>query len=95
MKICNVTMKALTYILSKYSTYVYLDTVIGIELLNEPLGPVIDMERLKNLLLKPAYDYLRNKINSNQIIVIHDAFQPYHYWDGFLNDEKERIWRHN
>ncbi|CAI4801243.1 CCQ_1a_G0050360.mRNA.1.CDS.1 [Saccharomyces cerevisiae] len=84
----SATMKALTYILSKYSTDVYLDTVIGIELLNEPLGPVIDMERLKNLLLKPAYDYLRNKINSNQIIVIHDAFQPYHYWDGFLNDEK-------
>ncbi|CAI4051846.1 glucan 1,3-beta-glucosidase SKDI_15G3360 [Saccharomyces kudriavzevii IFO 1802] len=86
----SATMKALTYILSKYSTDAYSDTVIGIELLNEPLGPVFDMERLKNFFLKPAYDYLRNKIMSNQIIVIHDAFQPYNYWDGFLNDEKER-----
>ncbi|EJS41635.1 spr1p [Saccharomyces arboricola H-6] len=85
----SATMKALTYILSKYSTDVYSDTVIGIELLNEPLGPVFDMERLKNFLLKPAYDYLRNKIKSSQIIVIHDAFQPYNYWDNFLNDDQE------
>ncbi|CAI4064339.1 hypothetical protein N7582_002679 [Saccharomyces uvarum] len=85
----SATMKALTYILSKYSTDIYLDTVIGIELLNEPLGPVFDMERLKNLFLKPAYDYLRNKIMSKQIIVMHDAFQPYNYWDNFLNGDKE------
>ena len=80
----NITVSVLNYMLEKYSSDKYLDTVIGVELINEPLGPVLDMDQLKNSYLKPAYDYVRNNLNSDQILIIHDAFQPFNYWDDFL-----------
>ncbi|KAL3230064.1 hypothetical protein RNJ44_01427 [Nakaseomyces bracarensis] len=79
-----VTKQVLNYILKKYSQQEYLDTVIGVELINEPLGPVLDMEKMKEQYLKPAYEYLRSELQGLQDIIIHDAFQPYHYWDSFL-----------
>ncbi|QLL35007.1 hypothetical protein HG536_0H03830 [Torulaspora globosa] len=79
-----VTTKVVNYLLEKYSQDEYLDTVIGVELINEPLGPVLDMQKLKQNFYTPAYNYLRNTLQRNQIIVIHDAFQPFNYWDNFL-----------
>ena len=87
-----VTTNVLNYILKKeYSAEEYLDTVIGIELINEPLGPVLDMDKMKNDYLAPAYEYLRNNIKSDQVIIIHDAFQPYNYWDDFMT-ENDGYW---
>ncbi|CCF55912.1 hypothetical protein KAFR_0A04770 [Kazachstania africana CBS 2517] len=83
----NITSEVLEYILQKYSAESYADTIIGIELLNEPLGPSIDLDKLKNDYYIPAYDYLRNTLNSNQNIIIHDAFEAYNYWDDFLTLE--------
>ncbi|CCK70984.1 glucan 1,3-beta-glucosidase KNAG_0F03220 [Huiozyma naganishii CBS 8797] len=80
----NVTNSVLNYVLTKYSDEKYLDTVIGIELINEPLGEALDMDKMKNDYLLPAYNHVRNNLNSNQVIIIHDAFQPYNYWDDFL-----------
>lgn len=80
----KVTSEVLNYILNKYSQDEYLDTVIGIELINEPLGPVLDMDKMKNNYLLPAYEYLRTTLQRNQIVVIHDAFQAFNYWDDFL-----------
>lgn len=79
-----VTTDVLNILLEKYSTDEYKDTVIGIELLNEPLGPSIDMDKLKNEYLLPAYDYLRNNLKNDQIVIIHDAFEAFNYWDDFL-----------
>ncbi|EDO15870.1 hypothetical protein Kpol_1009p16 [Vanderwaltozyma polyspora DSM 70294] len=84
----SVTRKALNYIMSKYSQDEYLSTVIGIELLNEPLGPVIDMNKLKNNFLMPSYNYVRYELSTNQVIIIHDSFQAYHYWDNFMTVEQ-------
>lgn len=80
----QVTTNVLNTILERYSSTEFNDTVIGIELINEPLGPSIDMDKLKNDYLAPAYDYLRNHLNSDQVIIIHDAFEAYNYWDNFL-----------
>ena len=78
------TTAAIDYILEKYSGEDFLETVVGIELINEPLGPSIDMDKLKYNYMEPAYNYLRNNLKRNQIIIIHDAFQPFNYWDNFL-----------
>ena len=81
----KITLVTIKYILQKYSGPEYIDTVIGIELLNEPLGPSIDINKLKYQYLQPAYDFLRKELgNSDQIIVIHDAFMPNSEWDDFL-----------
>ncbi|KAG0659715.1 exo-1,3-beta-glucanase [Monosporozyma unispora] len=85
----QVTSQVLNTILEKYSQDQYKDTVIGIELVNEPLGPSIDMDKLKNDFLAPAYDYIRNHLNNDQVIIIHDAFQQYNYWDDFLTPAEE------
>ncbi|SCU99660.1 LANO_0F03026g1_1 [Lachancea nothofagi CBS 11611] len=79
----NVTKDVLKYMLDKYSQDQYLDTVVGIELINEPLGPVLDMNKLKEF-YQFGYDYLRNQLGRNQIVVIHDAFQAFNYWDSSL-----------
>ncbi|CEP63033.1 glucan 1,3-beta-glucosidase LALA0_S07e00892g [Lachancea lanzarotensis] len=86
-----VTTSVLQYLLQKYSQSEYLDTVIGIELINEPLGPVLDMDGLKQY-YESAYNYLRNELGSDQIVVIHDAFQPYHYWDSTLTLSDNNAW---
>lgn len=80
----QVTTRVINHLLDKYSQDQYLDTVVGVELINEPLGPVLDMNKLKQNYYTPAYNYLRNTLQRNQIIVIHDAFQAFNYWDDFL-----------
>ncbi|CDO95352.1 unnamed protein product [Kluyveromyces dobzhanskii CBS 2104] len=83
----QVTKNVLTYILEKYSRDEFTDTVVGIEVLNEPLGPVIDMDGLKDL-YDWAYDYLRNQLQRDQVLVIHDAFQSNNYFDDQLTVEE-------
>lgn len=82
-----VTKSVLAYLLEKYSQDDVVDTVIGIELLNEPLGPVIDVDKLKEF-NNWAYDYMRNTLGRDQNIVIHDAFQAFNYWDDQLTLEQ-------
>lgn len=85
----NITLSVVKYLLRKYSQEKFLNTVVGVELLNEPLGPHINMLDLKSKLIDPAYEYLRHEIDSDQILVIHDAFQPPHYWDNFLSPKDD------
>jgi len=83
----QLTLDVLKKVLDKYSQDEYLDTVIGIELINEPLGPSIDMDKYKNDYLVPAYSYLRDTLGRDQNIIIHDAFEPFNYWDNFMTLE--------
>lgn len=87
----QLTTEVLQYILKKYSQSIFEDTVIGIELINEPLGPAIDVEKMKTNYYQPAYEYLRNTLQSDQNIIIHDAFEPYNYWDNFWS-ESDGYW---
>lgn len=78
-----VAKQVIQYVLEKYSRDEYLDTVIGIELVNEPLGPVLDMQKLTEF-YEFGYNYVRNELGRNQVVILHDAFQAYHYWDSEL-----------
>lgn len=75
----NVTLTALQAIFDKYGSDEYLDVIIGIELLNEPLGPNVDMAKVNEFWQK-AYANLR-ATNSNQNVIIHDAFTAPNYFD--------------
>ena len=59
------------------------DVVTAIELLNEPLGPVLNLDAIKQF----YYDGWGNVRNSNPftVVTIHDAFEGVGYWNGFMN----------
>lgn len=79
----DVTLQVLQLIFQKYGEWSYHDVVIGIELVNEPLGPSLSMEKIKDFYTK-GYNNLR-KLNSVAPVVIHDAFmQQDGYWNDFL-----------
>ncbi|AET38598.1 glycoside hydrolase family 5 protein Ecym_3088 [Eremothecium cymbalariae DBVPG len=72
--------RVVRYVMEKYSRDYYSDVVIGVQVLNEPLGTAVDMGKVKELYYY-AYDTLRNEMGRDQIMVIHDAFMAPHYWD--------------
>ena len=78
----QVTLNVLNTIFKKYGGNEYSDVVIGIELLNEPLGPVLNMDKLKQFFLD-GYNSLR-QTGSVTPVIIHDAFQVFGYWNNFL-----------
>ncbi|GEQ67684.1 hypothetical protein JCM33374_g1349 [Metschnikowia sp. JCM 33374] len=80
----NVTLTALQMIFNKYGTEEYSDVVAGIEFLNEPLGPMSDMNQLKNFYL---WAYKNARSVTKNTLIIHDAFQPFNYWDGFMTHQ--------
>ncbi|ABN67731.2 Glucan 1,3-beta-glucosidase precursor (Exo-1,3-beta-glucanase) [Scheffersomyces stipitis CBS 6054] len=86
----QVTLNVLEQIFEKYGNGEYSNYVIGIELLNEPLGPVSDMNNLKNFLTQ-GYNNLR-QTGSVTPVIIHDAFQAPGYWDNFLTVENGDYW---
>ena len=73
----QVTLNVLNTIFKKYGGNEYSDVVIGIELLNEPLGPVLNMDKLKQFFLD-GYNSLR-QTGSVTPVIIHDAFQVFGY----------------
>lgn len=82
----QLTIDILNYIFNKYGGKDYEDVVIGIEILNEPLGPVLDMNKLMEF-YSTAYKNLRDT-GSVQNVVLHDAFQDYTYFnDKFTLDQ--------
>lgn len=84
----DLTYDVLNIIVSNYATQ-YDDVLIGIELVNEPLGPSINMDELKDFLQK-GYQIVRDT-GSIQPVIIHDAFQANNYWDDFLTTSDE-VW---
>lgn len=76
-----VTIQALKDLVNKYATSDYEDVIVGIELLNEPLGPSIDLDALKDY-LGQGYEAVRNV--GDQAVVVQDAFQASGYWNDFL-----------
>lgn len=81
----NVTYQTLEKIYKKYGSADYRDTIIGIELVNEPLGPDLGMEKVKRFLKNAIVDAQR-LLEFNTSIVLHDAFQGTGYWNDFMND---------
>ncbi|CUM67992.1 uncharacterized protein PRCAT00005706001 [Priceomyces carsonii] len=89
----TLTEKVLHQIFSKYgnlnSSKEYEDTILGIEIVNEPLGAKLSMHKLKSFYEK-VYEDARATQVVNNTFVIHDAFEAIGYWNSFLtNDDKK------
>ncbi|ODV82824.1 glycoside hydrolase family 5 protein [[Candida] arabinofermentans NRRL YB-2248] len=80
----SITIDILTTIAAKYSADEYDDVVIGIELVNEPLGSSLDLTELSNFYLA-GYQTVRD--SGDVPVIIHDAFQSDNYWDSTLNTD--------
>lgn len=84
----NLTLLVLQQIYTKYGSKefseMYGDTILGIEVLNEPLGPLLNMTQLKAF-YEDSYLDARAYQDTNNTIVFHDAFQSAGYWDDFLD----------
>lgn len=72
------TLDVLSQITSQYGKH---DSVVAIELLNEPLGTVMDMDQVKQF-FQDGYHNVRD--NSSATVVIHDAFQQDGYFNNFM-----------
>jgi len=59
------------------------DVVTAIELLNEPAGWDLDLDTVKQFYYS-GWGNVRNA-NAYTAVVIHDAFQPLTFWDGFMS----------
>lgn len=82
----KLTLDVLKQIGLKYGASDYEDVVIGIQLLNEPLGPVLNMDDLKKF-FTDAYSEIRESDGQKlyNAVVFHDSFQQTpHYWDDFM-----------
>lgn len=79
----TLTYSVLGQIAKKYSSSYYDDVIIGIQLLNEPLGPNLDREKLIDF-YNNGYDIIRD--SGDVPVIIHDAFFQQDYsWDNILN----------
>lgn len=75
----NITTSVLSQIFEEYSNNT--DTVIGFEIVNEPLAANLSTPELRDF-YSQSYRSLRQHTYNN--IVLHDAFKPLGYWDSFL-----------
>lgn len=73
------TLDVLKIITEKYAPQ--QDVVIGIELLNEPLGSSLNFDVLKGF-YQSGFDQVRQ--TSNTPVVLQDAFYPASTWNNFL-----------
>lgn len=84
------TMEILEQVFQLYGHGTFSDVVIGIELINEPLGPALDMNRIKSFYYE-GYQKLRMQ-NLVTPLIIHDAFMPMHYWDNDFKVDRGGYW---
>ncbi|CCU81495.1 exo-1,3-beta-glucanase [Blumeria hordei DH14] len=78
----NVTLTVLHDITVKYTQPEYQDVVVGIELLNEPLGPELSLDSLKKF-YRDAFNDIR--AISQTTVILHDSFMQPKFWNGFLS----------
>lgn len=74
------TLDVISYMAQKYGDSKYDDVVTAIELINEPLGPALDMGRIKQY-FQDGYQIVRNN-SLGRGVVIHDAFMAPGYYNG-------------
>ncbi|KAG2733759.1 hypothetical protein G9P44_003284 [Scheffersomyces stipitis] len=83
----NLTKQVLHQIYHKYGTgenaINYRDTILGIEVVNEPFTPKLSMSRLQSFYIDTYIDSRKTQ-TLNNTIVIHDGFEGIGYWNDFL-----------
>ncbi|CAH2354278.1 glucan 1,3-beta-glucosidase 2 [[Candida] railenensis] len=83
----DLTYEVLNEIYTKYgdsSNQTYVDTILGIEVVNEPYGPNLNLSTLKEFYTL-TYKDARDLQSINNSIIFHDAFQSIGYWNDYLN----------
>lgn len=79
----QLTLDVLDIVSQKYGADQYSDVVTAIELLNEPLGPALDMNGVKQFFVD-GYDTVRRG-SHERAVVFHDSFMPIGYFsEGFM-----------
>lgn len=76
------TLDVLHKMQRKYGAALYDDVIAGIELLNEPLTPDLDLQQYKQF-ARDGYDQQRQKSQS-RVVVVQDGFQTPESYNGFL-----------
>lgn len=77
----QMTLDVLNTIAQKYAQESYQDVVVGIELLNEPLGSVLNNADLRQF-YREGYGRVRQV--SDTVVVLQDAFLPPSSYNGFM-----------
>jgi glucan 1,3-beta-glucosidase len=87
----SLSYSVLGEISKKYAGEAYQDVVIGIELVNEPLGPSLDSDMLTEY-YNNGYEIVRN--HGDAPVIIHDGFFQFdNHWDNVLNtDIDPNVW---
>lgn len=83
----NLGMEVLYYIQDKYGQPEYNDAVSGIENLNEPKGPKINLSKLKTF-QKKSYSQQRST-GSDNYFIFHDSFMKAGYWNDIISDNSD------
>ncbi|KAH6681375.1 glycoside hydrolase superfamily [Halenospora varia] len=76
------TLAVLETITAKYAQAQYQDVVVGIQLLNEPLGSALNFDTIKSF-YRSGFDQVRKV--SDTPVILHDAFVSPSTWNGFLS----------
>ncbi|KAF2222492.1 putative Exo-beta-1,3-glucanase [Elsinoe ampelina] len=76
------TLRILDIIQKKYGAPEFDSVIAGIELVNEPLGPSLDLEQIKTF-HRNGYNQQR-KYSATRPVVISDAFYPTNIYNNFL-----------
>lgn len=74
------TKQTLSMMVGQYGGSNYSDVVIGIELVNEPLGTYLDIDTIKQY-YEDGYEIIRDEAKSVTDVIMHDAFRDQNYWD--------------
>lgn len=77
------TKEVIQIIAEKYAKPEYQDTIVAIELLNEPLAAALESKDALKQFYKDGYHKIR--AISNTPVVIHDAFQDPSFSNSVLN----------
>ncbi|KAI9806485.1 MAG: exo-1,3-beta-glucanase [Piccolia ochrophora] len=76
------TLEVLAIISEKYAQPEYQDVVVAIELLNEPLGVKLDLDRLRQF-TREGYGRVRD-VSQDTTVAFSDAFEEVSTYNGFL-----------
>jgi glucan 1,3-beta-glucosidase len=86
----ELSYKTLDYIYGKYGGDNYTDTIIGIEIVNEPLSPKLDEKKLLQFYYT-SYETFRDEFDSENTFVLQEAFQPIGYWNEHFNKDYKNV----
>jgi aryl-phospho-beta-D-glucosidase BglC (GH1 family) len=89
-----VTKSVIQQIANKYAQPAYQDTVVAIEVLNEPQSAKVSGGR--NTVVQYYNDaYGDVSVVSDTPVVLHDGFQPGTFWNGVLSNSKNVVIDHH